>query len=255
MSAPSPLSLSNRQRAMLRAMGVSWLAPAPARQPPPVAAAAAPAAPIAPAAPPAPAKVVPVVAVAHGAAADWAAHLAQVQACQACDLAQQRAAVLLAQGEPTTARWLFVAAHPSSQAEPGLVLPPEQHALWQAMGHALGLPPAAMMLTALTKCVPAPGHWPGQAHEIACQPHGRDTVALLRPDVVIALGAHVARRLLQLPPETPLGALRGQVHRYHGTPLVVTHALDALLTRHADKAQAWEDLCLAHQACPPTMAA
>jgi uracil-DNA glycosylase family 4 len=244
---------------MLRAMGVSWPAAAPARQPPsmmpPAVPAAAGAGPSPLAAPDAPAKLVPVVAVAHNAAADWAAHAAQVQGCQGCDLAQQRAAVLLAQGEPNTARWLFVAAHPSSQAEPGLVLPPEQQALWQAMGHALGLPPAAMMLTALTKCVPAPGHWPSQAHEIACQPHGRDTVALLRPDVVIALGAHVARRLLQLPPDTPLGALRGQVHRYHGTPLVVTHALDALLTRHGDKAQAWEDLCLAHQNCPPTMAA
>ena len=264
MPVRTTLSLSTRQRAMLRAMGVPWLAPAASADapetrsvpaPPAVAPARRVAAPSAPPAAPADASGTVAPAADYPPATSWAMHLEQVNACQACDLAQRRASVQVAQGDRNTARWLFVAAHPSAQADAQALLPAAQQALWQAMGQALGVPTDAMMLTTLTKCTPPSGHWPGPTHEQACQGHTRDTLALLQPDLVIALGAHVAKRLLQAPPETTLGELRGRVHTYQGCALVVTHALDALLTQHADKAQAWDDLCLAHHACPPKMLA
>jgi len=264
MPVLTTLSLSTRQRAMLRAMGVPWLAPAtPAdasvARPVPTPAAVVPArsvaSPSAPTAKPAHATGTVAPAAEYPPATSWAMHHEQVNACRACDLAQHRASVQVAQGDRNTARWLFVAAHPSAQADAQALLPAAQQALWQAMGQALGVPAEAMMLTTLTKCTPPSGHWPSPTHEQACQGHTRDTVALLQPDVVIALGAHVAKRLLQVAPETTLGELRGRVHTYQGCALVVTHALDALLTQHADKAQAWDDLCLAHHACPPKIPA
>ena len=37
------------------------------------------------------------------------------------------------------------------------------------------------------------------------------------------------------------------MHRYHGVPLVVTYHPAYLLRNPADKARAWDDLCLAAQ--------
>ena len=43
----------------------------------------------------------------------------------------------------------------------------------------------------------------------------------------------------------PLGRQRGTVYHYHGIPVVVTFAPQALIRNPADKAKAWADLCLA----------
>ena len=45
--------------------------------------------------------------------------------------------------------------------------------------------------------------------------------------------------------DEPIGRLRGRVHRYEGVPLVVTYHPAYLLRNLADKARAWDDLCLA----------
>ena len=41
------------------------------------------------------------------------------------------------------------------------------------------------------------------------------------------------------------GKLRGTVHQWRGVPLVVTYHPAYLLRQPADKAKAWDDLCLA----------
>jgi len=47
--------------------------------------------------------------------------------------------------------------------------------------------------------------------------------------------------------DASLGSLRGQVHRYRGTPLVVTYHPAYLLRNLPDKAKAWEDLLFARR--------
>ena len=47
----------------------------------------------------------------------------------------------------------------------------------------------------------------------------------------------------------PLGRLRGRLHRWHDLPVVVTYHPAYLLRSPADKAGAWDDLCLARQTC------
>jgi DNA polymerase len=74
-------------------------------------------------------------------------------------------------------------------------------------------------------------------------PHLRRAVALLQPKVILALGPFAAQLLLQ--DSTPLGQLRGRVHRYHGVPVVVSYHPATLLRNRPEKAKAWADLCLA----------
>jgi len=62
----------------------------------------------------------------------------------------------------------------------------------------------------------------------------------------VALGKTAAIRLLGT--EASLASLRGRVHRYRGTPLVVTYHTAYLLRTLPDKARAWEDLLFARHA-------
>ena len=74
-------------------------------------------------------------------------------------------------------------------------------------------------------------------------PHLRRAVALLQPKIILALGPFAAQLLLQ--DTTPLGQMRGRVHRYHGVPVVVSYHPATLLRNRPEKAKAWADLCLA----------
>lgn len=69
-----------------------------------------------------------------------------------------------------------------------------------------------------------------------------DAVQRAAPRAVLAFGRAPARALLTT--EQPLAELRGRVHRLGATPVVVTHALAYLLRQPAEKARAWDDLCL-----------
>jgi DNA polymerase len=87
---------------------------------------------------------------------------------------------------------------------------------------------------------------PEEAH--ACLPYLERQIALIEPQVIIALGKTAAVYLLGADPETPVSSLRGKVHRRGELPLVVTYHPAYLLRKLEDKGKAWRDLCLAMSA-------
>jgi DNA polymerase len=66
------------------------------------------------------------------------------------------------------------------------------------------------------------------------------------PRVALALGRAAAEALLDI--NEPLGRLRGVVHERAGVKVVVTFPLAYLLRHPNEKAKAWADLCLAVRA-------
>jgi DNA polymerase len=68
-------------------------------------------------------------------------------------------------------------------------------------------------------------------------------VAQHQPDLVLVMGRLAAQAVLRS--TVPFGKLRGQVHSLNGATTLVTYDAPYLLRRPADKARAWEDLCLA----------
>jgi DNA polymerase len=91
-----------------------------------------------------------------------------------------------------------------------------------------------------------PGNRNPQPDEVeACSPYLIRQLELIKPKVIVAFGTFAAQTLLQT--KTPLGQLRGLVHRYHGTPLVVTYHPAALLRNPAWKRPTWEDVKLARR--------
>jgi uracil-DNA glycosylase len=76
-------------------------------------------------------------------------------------------------------------------------------------------------------------------------PYLRRQLALLKPKVIVALGATAAAALLDT--RKSLGELRNKVHSYGGIPLVVTYHPAALLRNPNWKKPAWDDVRIARQ--------
>ena len=196
---------------------------------------------------------------------DWATLQEAVAGCMACALGAGRKNAVFGVGprseggQPPRADWLIVGESPGEDAEAqGEPFVGESGKLLDNMlkaigvsrhGSADGLPHKAACIVNLLKCRP-PGNRNPAAGEVAqCEPYLRRQVALLQPKVIIAMGRLSVHTLLaESVPDvagTPLGRLRGQVHQYHGVPVVVTYHPAYLLRSLPEKAKAWADLVLA----------
>ena len=91
-----------------------------------------------------------------------------------------------------------------------------------------------------------PGNRNPKPDEIAaCSPYLVRQIELIKPKVIVAFGTFAAQTLLET--KTPIGKLRGAIHRYHGVPLIVTYHPAALLRNPAWKRPTWEDVKLARR--------
>ena len=79
----------------------------------------------------------------------------------------------------------------------------------------------------------------------ACRPYLVRQIELIKPKVILALGNFAAQTLLGT--KLSIGKLRGQLHRYHGVPLIVTYHPAALLRNPGWKRPTWEDVQLARR--------
>jgi DNA polymerase len=80
-----------------------------------------------------------------------------------------------------------------------------------------------------------------------CHDYLQRQIDLIGPRLILAVGRIAAQNLLQS--GTPIGRLRGRVHRYGsaGIPLVVTYHPAYLLRSPLEKRKSWEDLQLARR--------
>jgi uracil-DNA glycosylase len=243
---------TERQRAMLGEMGIRlWLPAAEpvtaARSLPMAASLAVPMpAPLIAAMPTPPA----FSARPEGVATmDWPALREAVAGCTACKLCSGRTQTVFGVGHPR-AHWMIVGEAPGEQEDrQGEPFVGKSGQLLDNMLRAIGLtrgeaPPAQQVYIANTvKCRP-PGNRNPEPDELAqCEPFLMRQVALVQPKIIVAMGRFAVQSLLRS--SEPIGKLRGRVHHYQGVPLIVTYHPAYLLRNLADKARAWDDLCLA----------
>ena len=187
----------------------------------------------------------PVVAEPAGADV-WQRLAYQVSQCTACSLHQNRTQAVFGAGNQQ-ADWMIVGEVPGldedRQGEP-FVGPTGQ--LLEAMLQAVGLQRAQVFITNILKCRPL-NRDPRPEELQQCQGFLRHQIALVQPRVILALGASAARALLDTP--ASIGQLRGQHHVYSETaiPVVVSYHPAYLLRTPAEKRQSWQDLQLAQQ--------
>jgi DNA polymerase len=185
---------------------------------------------------------------------DWEALEQAVAGCQACGLCKGRKNTVFGVGD-RQARWLIVGEAPGEnedlQGEPFVG---QAGVLLDNMLKALGLSRAgegeqAVYIANVLKCRPPGNRNPQPEEVLQCEPYLRRQVALLQPQLILAMGRFAAQSLLQHSvadvATQPLGRLRGQVYSYEGVPVVVSYHPAYLLRTPQDKAKAWADLCLA----------
>ncbi|MBA3403635.1 MAG: uracil-DNA glycosylase [Gemmatimonadaceae bacterium] len=110
---------------------------------------------------------------------------------------------------------------------------------------AVDLTREEVFITNVVKHRPPGNRNPAPGEIEACSPYLVRQLELIQPKVIVAFGTFAAQTLLSS--KTPIGKLRGEVHRYHGIPLIVTYHPAALLRNPAWKRPTWEDVKLARR--------
>ncbi|MDB5899426.1 MAG: uracil-DNA glycosylase, 4 family protein [Ramlibacter sp.] len=191
--------------------------------------------------PPPPPRPVPQrVSAPIAEGADWDT----LRAAVTSQLPEGSAKVVFGTGD-LQADWMIVGDVPAEEEEAqGTPFAGDPGRLMDNMLAALGASRRkGAYLTHVVKWRP-PGNRMTTPEELAqSEPFLRRQVELVQPRVILAMGRLAVQALLQT--SEPIGKLRGQVHRYHGAPVVVTYHPAYLLRNPADKARAWIDLCLA----------
>ena len=235
-------------------------APVPA---PPLAAVLAPPKAAAPAAPrsaaPAPAKpahfssplpmapaVAPAAPLAPGdKVGRLAAMKAAVASCTKCVLAKERTQTVFGVGDPD-ARLMFIGEGPGADEDRlGEPFVGKAGQLLDKIIEAMGIRRADVYIANVVKCRP-PGNRVPQFEEVKeCLPYLLEQIDVIRPELLVALGATAARALLET--TSSMGSLRGKFYEFRGTPLLCTYHPAYLLRNPADKRKVWEDMQLAMQ--------
>jgi uracil-DNA glycosylase len=163
--------------------------------------------------------------------------------CTRCGLAETREHVVFADGNPE-ARVMVVGEAPGANEDAtGLPFVGAAGKLLDLLLRSVGLSREdSVYICNVIKCRP-PGNRNPTPDEIrTCSPWLLRQIDLVKPEVILAVGTFAGKLLTG--DDATLGALRGRVHRYHGTPLVVTYHPAALLRNSGWTRATWEDLQL-----------
>ena len=168
-----------------------------------------------------------------------------VEACTRCPLYKTATRGVPGEGDPK-ARLVCVGEAPgANEDETGRPFVGQAGGLLTKILAAVNLTREEVFITNVVKHRP-PGNRNPAPNEIeACSPYLVRQLELIKPKVIVAFGTFAAQTLLNT--KTPIGKLRGEVHRYHGIPLVVTYHPAALLRNPSWKRPTWEDVKLARR--------
>ena len=170
-----------------------------------------------------------------------------IEACRKCSLGHSRTKVVPGEGNPN-ADFVCVGEAPgATEDETGRPFVGRAGQLLNDILKAIGLAREDVWIMNVLKCRPPGNRDPEPMEADACSPYLYRQLELLRPKVILALGKPAATTLLRLPRTTSLGELREKVHRYRGTPLVVTYHPAALLRNPGWKAATWDDVRVARR--------
>ncbi|MCP4887224.1 MAG: uracil-DNA glycosylase [Planctomycetaceae bacterium] len=165
----------------------------------------------------------------------------QVSACERCgQLASCRTRTVFGEG-PAQPRFVFFGEGPGQDEDlSGRPFVGRAGELLTKMIEACTLRREDTYILNTVKCRP-PGNRNPEPEELAnCRPYYQTQLQILRPEYIVCLGAVSAQELLQS--RLSVGRLRGSMHRYHDSKVLVTYHPAYLLRNPAAKKAAWNDL-------------
>lgn len=175
---------------------------------------------------------------------EWRDLKERVAGCTDCPLHAKRNKTVFGVGDEN-ADWLFVGEGPGAEEDAqGEPFVGQAGRLLDSMLAAIKLKRGDNVYIAnILKCRPPGNRNPEPQEALQCEPYLHRQIDLIRPKLIVALGKIAAANLLAT--DASVASMRGKVHRYRGTPLIVTYHPAYLLRNLPDKAKAWVDLCFA----------
>ncbi len=164
--------------------------------------------------------------------------------CTRCPLAfEGRHKIVFGDGDPN-AELLFVGEGPGADEDmQGLPFVGRGGQLLNNMIIAMGLQRDQVYIANIVKCRPPKNRVPEPVEATTCTPFLFRQIGVVRPKLIVALGATAATYLLGT--KVSLSILRGKIHDCMGTKLIVTYHPAYLLRDPRQKAEAWKDLQIA----------
>jgi DNA polymerase len=141
---------------------------------------------------------------------------------------------------------MLVGEAPGQQEdEQGIPFAGSSGALLTEMLRAIGLSRKDVFITNVLKCRPPDNRAPHINEIGSCINYLHRQQQLIQPKIIVALGLIAAQSLLKT--NEPLAKLRGKVHMFNDTPVIVAHHPAYLLRFLSKKHEAWLDLTHAIQ--------
>ena len=172
----------------------------------------------------------------------------ETRQCRKCDLGSLRTNAVPGEGN-SKARIVFVGEGPGADEDAqGRPFVGRAGQLLDKVIEACGLKRSDVFICNILKCRPPDNRDPRPEEIINCLPYLQKQIEIIEPEIIVALGAHAARTLLDT--NKPIGQLRGQFHEYYaglGRPpikLMPTYHTAYLLRNYSkeNRQRVWEDM-------------
>ena len=172
----------------------------------------------------------------------------QADKCRKCELGSSRTNSVPGEGNPN-ARIMFVGEAPGADEDAqGRPFVGRAGQLLDKIIAACGLKRSDVFIGNILKCRPPENRDPRAEEIISCLPYLQRQIEIIDPEIIVALGAHAARTLLNT--TKSIGQLRGQFHEYYagiGRPpvkLMATYHTAYLLRNYSqeNRRRVWEDM-------------
>jgi len=177
---------------------------------------------------------------------DWPALKEAVAGCHACGLCARRTNTVFGVGSEQ-AELMFIGEGPGQDEDrKGEPFVGRAGRLLDRMLGAVGLAREQVYIANIVKCRPPNNRNPNPDEAAACRAFLERQIALIRPKLIVSLGAISANNLLGM--SDSVGRLRGRSHHYQPSdgaapiPLIVTYHPSYYLRSPAEKAKGWQDL-------------
>jgi uracil-DNA glycosylase family 4 len=162
--------------------------------------------------------------------------------CQRCKLAAGRTNIVFGEGA-ARAPVVFVGEGPGAEEDAtGRPFVGRAGQLLDKIIAAMGLRREEVYICNVVKCRPPENRTPEPDEVAACVGFLHRQLAVIRPHVIVALGASAASALLGNPKLGGISKIRGRFQDYHGIPLMPTFHPAYLLRAPDKKREVWEDI-------------
>jgi DNA polymerase len=165
--------------------------------------------------------------------------------CLNCPLGHARTKYVFGAGNPD-ADLMFIGEAPGHDEDmQGIPFVGRAGQLLTKMIEAMGLKREQVFIANILKCRPPNNRDPNTEEVTACISILKKQIEIIRPRFICMLGRIAAQTLLAT--DSTLGKLRGTLHDWNGSKVLVTYHPSALLRNPNWKKPAWEDLQLLMQ--------